>query len=71
MRYSQGYDPTYDMGEDKEVIKLSAIERSNGSWCITHNGRVLGDSRGMSRDAVKGKINDMCEMLYCCVVYVK
>ena len=69
MIYSRGYNPEYDMGADKEVIELAPVSRSSGTWVISYNGIVPGDSRGMPLDAANSRIKTMCNSLYCCVVY--
>lgn len=47
------------MTEDTpERVEVSARESSPGVWRITHNGRILGDSRGFSPDRVRVSIDE-------------
>ena len=37
------------MHEQPEVIIVSVMQRANGTWCLTYDGRQLGDSKGRTR----------------------
>lgn len=54
----------------KDVVSISIRNVGKGVFCLTHNGRVLGDSRGYTKDSAIQEAYALCDATYRCVTYI-